>query len=273
MIFRFPGGKHKFLPVLDALFDRVLDGANSFHDVFVGGGSVLLHVAKKRPNVTLHANDLDMDIASFWRVVVSDEVGELCERLRIRPTIDAFYQIRAQKLSSALDRAFRVIFLNRTAFSGLWHNNPIGGRMQASRFRVFTNWTGQKMVDEIWEAHRLLKGRTVVTSVDGAGYVRAHPQSPKYLDPPYFHAGAGLYRMQMTLAGHLGLAAALRNSGKWILSYDDCPGVRELYSWAQCYTVRALYRFHQKAGKCARGDELIIVPCVPSSSEGAIPRA
>ena len=169
MIFRFPGAKNHLLPALAPFLDRLLDGARSFHDVYVGGGSVLLHVAKLHPKIALYANDLDSDIADFWRVVVGAGVDELCDRFRVRTTIDFFYELRARRPASQMERAFQVIFFNRTCFSGLWRDTPQGGRMQTSRYKVFNNWTGNQLIREIREAHGLLAGRTVASSLDGAG--------------------------------------------------------------------------------------------------------
>jgi site-specific DNA-adenine methylase len=65
VIFRFPGGKGKSIHVLDPFLERLVDRRRAFTDVFVGGGGVLLHVARKYPRLALRANDLDPDIAAF----------------------------------------------------------------------------------------------------------------------------------------------------------------------------------------------------------------
>ena len=260
MIFRYPGAKNQHFAALAPFLDRLLEGRRAFHDVFAGGGSVLLHVAASYPRIQLHANDLDEDVAIFWKTVVGDQVGELCERLRIRPTIDLYYEIRDHPARTEVDRAFRVLFLNRTCFSGLIHGHPIGGPSQFSRHKIFSHYNGQQLVREIQEARDLLKGRTVVTCKDGAAYVREHLTAAKYLDPPYFTRGNYSYRQRMTLAGHVRLAEALRKAAKWVLSYDNCPAIAGLYSWAECYALSALYRVNQKAKKCVTGKELVIVP-------------
>jgi DNA adenine methylase len=193
MIFRYPGAKNKLLRTLDPFLSQVLRGAKSFHDVFTGGGSVLLDVAKRHPEIALYANDAEDHVAAFWKVAASHRVGELCDRLQVKPTVDRFYEVQTHRPTSEIGRAFKFVFLNRTAFSGLWHNNPQGGWMQVSRSRAFTNWMGKELIEDIQEAHRLLKGRLVVTSEDGADYVRRHPNQPKFADPPYFARGSELY--------------------------------------------------------------------------------
>jgi hypothetical protein len=79
-----------------------------------------------------------------------------------------FYQFSRSKA----ERGDFSHFLNLYAPDKL----PIGGRMQTSRYKVFTNSTCKELIREIRVAHDLLKGRTVVTCPDGAEYVRKHPQ-------------------------------------------------------------------------------------------------
>ena len=67
--FRYPGAKNKLLPLLMAHIKQILDQQNSFSDVFVGGGSVLLEVATKYPNIQLFANDKDRGVYCFWKIV------------------------------------------------------------------------------------------------------------------------------------------------------------------------------------------------------------
>ena len=94
MIFRYPGAKNQHFAALAPFLDRLLERRKAFHDVFVGGGSVLLNIAATHPRMEVYANDLDPDVALFWEVVAGNQVGELCDRLRVRPTIDLFYDVR-----------------------------------------------------------------------------------------------------------------------------------------------------------------------------------
>lgn len=260
MIFRYPGAKSKSLSILENYLQPSLETATGFHDVFVGSGALLLHLARKYPRLELHANDLDPDMADFWRVVISDEADDLCQRLRIKATIDTFYEVRAQKPTNRVGRAFRVLFLNRTCFSGLIHSAPIGGAAQLSPWKVFSLYDSNRLAKEIQEAHRLLKGRTDVTSIDGAEYAATHPAEVKYLDPPYFMRGDFHYRQRMTFTDHIRLAATLKTSTNWVLSYDNCPSINALYSWANRRPHTVLYRMTKPQGKCLYGRELLIIP-------------
>ncbi len=109
-------------------------------------------------------------------------------------------------------------------------------------------------------AHMLLKGRTVVTRVDGAQYVQEHPTVAKYCDPPYWVKGDVLFRQRMTLADHLRLAQSLRSAANWVLSCDRSPVIEALYNWATCHSLSAHYCVRGKKREWASGEELVIVP-------------
>src|SRR4051812_23800693 len=186
MIFRYPGSKAKVLTSLAPLLDRLVEGRTVFHDVFTGGGSVSLFMAKRHPRLTLCLNDLDPDLSAFWRVVAGDRIGALCDRLDMRPNVDLFRELRDSKPRNNVDRAFRAVFFNRCCFSGLLDGSMLGGKWQASPNKVFTRYNAKRLIAEVIDAHRLLRGRTQVTRMDAVAYVERNPLEPKYLDPPYF---------------------------------------------------------------------------------------
>jgi DNA adenine methylase len=262
MIFRYPGSKAKFIGELVPFLDRLLHGRRSFHDVYTGGGSVALFVARRHPQLELHLNDLDSDLSAFWRVVSGDgeHVAALCGLLDIKPTVDLFYELRSQPPKTTVERAFRAVFFNRCCFSGLLHGNPLGGGRQLSPNKVFARFNGKRLVKEIKATHRLLAGRTCVTRMDGADYVRRHLGAAMYLDPPYVKKGDALYRERMTLAAHLRLADALRDAADWVLSYDRSPVIEELYSWAEHHSIRPRYSVQGKKKEWASSEEFVLLP-------------
>jgi DNA adenine methylase len=260
MIFRFPGSKSKLLTPLAPFLDRLVEGQNVFHDVFTGGGSVALFVAKRHPRLELRLNDLDPDLSAFWRTVAGDGEEALCDRIQVRPTVELFHQLRDTKAKCDVDRAFRALFFNRCCFSGLLDGSPLGGKWQASPNKVFTRYNAQRLIEEVRDAHRLLRGRTRVSEIDAVDYIRRHPDEAKYLDPPYFEKGDQLYRERMSLASHFSLADALRRSSNWVLSYDRSPVIVELYQWAILHSLAAKYSVSGVKRTWARSHELIILP-------------
>jgi DNA adenine methylase len=52
-----------------------------------------------------------------------------------------------------------------------------------------------------------------------------------YLDPPYYHQGQYLYMNAYDHAGHESLAKTVKAlEVPWLMSYDNCDEVRELYA-------------------------------------------
>ncbi len=261
MMLRFPGGKTNLLPRLRPYLDHLLAGQDSFRDVFVGSGAVLLDVARRHPKVRLYANDADDRLMTFWAMVSGQSVEPFCDRiLGTRPTLKLYQEMRESRPRKQEDIAFRHYFLNRTSFSGLWRGAPIGGLTQRSRWKVDVEWRAEKSVNDIREANRLLSGRLELTCQPGVEYVARNARQPLYCDPPYFERGDWLYAHKMTLADHFRLSRLLRTARHWLLTYDDSPAVRKFYSWACVHAVPARYQMDMFRRRRARAQELVITP-------------
>ena len=261
MILRFPGSKTKLLPLLRPYIDRLVEGRDSFHDVFVGAGTLLLDVALRHPSVRLYANDADAALIAFWRVVSGKSVEPFCERiLGTKPTLRLFEDMLASKPTKPEEIAFKFYFLNRTSFSGLWRGGPIGGYTQRSEWKVGEEWRPDKSVKDIVEGNRLLRGRLTLSCLSGTEFVATNFKKPLFIDPPYFGRGDRLYREKMTFAEYLELSRLLRKARSWILTLDDNPAVRQMYSWACRHVVPASYNLDTVRSRRATAHELVITP-------------
>ena len=106
--FRFPGGKGKLLPILI----NHIKPTDKFIDVFVGGGSVLLEVAKN-PKIKLYANDKDYWIYCFWNTIIDiDKLNQLLTLMKQKITLKLFYKLRDTKTKDKIECAYRAIFFN-----------------------------------------------------------------------------------------------------------------------------------------------------------------
>ena len=261
MILRFPGAKTKLLPLLRPYIDRLLDGHEEFHDVFLGSGAVLLDTARRHPGLRLYANDADAGLVAFWRIVSGKSVESLCDRISsTKPTLKLFQSFQESKPKTQQDAAFRFYFLNRTTFSGLAESGPIGGKHQRSQYKVDERWLAEKSVKDIIEAHRLLRGRLTLSCLSGTQYVSGNSNGPLFIDPPYFGRGDRLYPEKMTFAEHLRLSRLLRKARSWVLTLDDNPAVRQLYQWATVHVIPARYHIEATRPRRASSHELVITP-------------
>jgi DNA adenine methylase len=240
----------------------ILKDQKTFSDVFVGGGSVLLQVAKQYPNLQLFANDKDQTVSSFWKIVSDPDTTQLQELLRLmsaQPTIDLFFQLRVEEAKNEVEQAYRCIFFNRTAFSGIANSGPIGGKEQKSKYTVDCRYNFKKLSAKILECHKLLQGRTQVENVDFADYLfLTMTNEPAYLDPPYYVKGNILYPEMMQPKEHDKLAGILWLRDNWVLSYDDCPPVRALYKDKKIYDKSVRYCINGKKEDWKNKNELII---------------
>jgi len=261
--FRYPGSKNKMLPILMEHIDKMMAGRNEFCDVFVGGGSVLLEIAKKYPSIQLYANDKDINISSFWEVVASVDslkMFELFDLLEAKPTLELFYKLRETPANNIVDRAYRAIFFNRTTFSGISTSGPIGGKEQKSQYNIDCRYNITALKKKIRVCHELLMSRTKVSNDDFSSYESlTMTNCPAYLDPPYYIKGDSLYPEQMKPAHHEFLAKILEIRENWVLSYDDCPEIRQLYTDKQVIDLAARYCINGKKENWENKNELIIL--------------
>lgn len=269
--FRYPGGKSRLLsPLLDNI---ELFLGNEYHDVFVGGGSVLLAVASAHRNVSLFANDLNPYIACFWKIMTNAlACKDLIEKLPKQPTIAMFNEFRSKIGTDREDRSFTgmaltAIFFNRTTFSGILDSGPIGGYEQKGKWKVDCRWNHSLLVEQIHEIHNLVSGRLTVCNVDFYSYLNSIGDVCCYLDPPYFEKGKELYdSFFMSNVQHTSLAGILRERRNWILSYDDHPIVRDLYKGLTIKSLDARYSVTGQSRKSWNKKTEIVVLGAPENS-------
>ena len=116
----------------------------------------------------------------------------------------------------------------------------------------------QKAVDFLSVASERLS-TVVIENLDFEHLIRTYdrPGALFYLDPPYYDAEK-YYPHRFQPEDHKRLKEVLDNvKGKWILSYNDCREIRDLYAG---YTVISIDRAHNLVSKnqSKRYRELII---------------
>jgi DNA adenine methylase len=267
-IFRYPGAKTRLLPIIRQYLDKIIDNNGCFCDVFVGGGSVLLDIAERYQNIKLIANDLDDLVSSFWRVI-ADKKKDKCDELiklvkNCTPTVDLFNSLKRTHPDNIVDKAFKAIFLNRTAFSGIISAGPIGGMNQKSQWKIGCRYNPQKLSLQISKIYEQLNGRLIVFNLPFQKMLKIcnDNEYAMYLDPPYFVKGNECYSVFMENYEHFRLAKILRKSHcNWVLSYDNASEIRHIYNWARIENLRSRYSISGKGRKgWTNKSELVIIP-------------
>jgi DNA adenine methylase len=267
MIFRYPGGKNKLLPVIMHYLVPVLDRTDVYYEPFIGGGSVVIEVAKRYPDKQLIVNDFDYNMSSFWGMIAcgsDSQWATLEEKIKQQPTVDMFNQLRSETPTCNLEGAYHAIFFNRCTFSGIATSGPIGGQGQKSRYTVDCRYNADRLIKECRELRKLMSGRLSSCYLQFQAFLefvtKQYGNGAIYLDPPYYVKGPELYPCSMGHEDHVELARQLRERKNWVLSYDVCDEIADLYSFANCIMIDAKYSISGVKTTWAKKQEYIIVP-------------
>lgn len=257
-LLRYPGGKAKLLrPVLFELLRA--DRSYEYREPFFGGGAVGLSYLAANPDAhKIWLNDKDPGIASLWTAVMWYP-DDLKDRIRaFRPAPDLFDAIRERLRSvttmvtrrdEIVEVGFEKLAIHRISYSGLgtMAGGPLGGRKPTSAAAIGSRWSPDRLCATVDALHQRLAfcdaRHAACTCLDFRQVIQDDScPSVIYLDPPYYDKGNELYQCSFTRADHERLAGLLRTSKhRWVLSYDDCPEIRELYGWANLQVIDVNY--------------------------------
>lgn len=141
---KWPGGKRWAAPVIAACVEANLK--RTYYEPFLGGGAVFFWLRPRR--VVL--GDCNEDLINTYSAIRSDHRAVLRALRRLRVTQKEYYRIRGSRPRVMASRAARFLYLNRTAFGGIYRLNrdgyfnvPYGG--------------GSRRPDVLWETDLLEK--------------------------------------------------------------------------------------------------------------------
>lgn len=126
-ILKWVGGKRQLLNEITPLIPKRI---TTYVEPFLGGGAVLFNLQPKKAII----NDFNKDLINVYRVV-RDSPQELLDILKKHDKYnceDYYYEIRALDRSenytnmSNLEKAARIIYLNKTCYNGLFRVNQAG---------------------------------------------------------------------------------------------------------------------------------------------------
>jgi len=228
-----------------------------YAEPFVGAGGVFFR-RKLAPKAEV-INDLNRDIATFFRVLQRHYQAFL-DMMKWQITTRVEFQ-RLVKTDpdtlTDLERAARFYYLQRICFGGKVRTRTFGVTPQErARFDI------TKLGPELEALHCRLSG-VVIECLGFETMIEKYdrPGTLFYLDPPYFGCekdyGIGLFSRSDFEA----LAKRLfRIHGKFILSLNDRPEVREIFQAFRIDAVKTVYTVG--GGKQARPASEVIISMV-----------
>lgn len=265
-VLKWVGGKRQLLPLIKP---RLPKRITSYCEPFVGGGAVLFELQPKKAII----NDINSELILVY-TVIKDNVKALIELLETYPNEENFYydlrnidrdQTKYDKLSE-IERAARVIFLNKTCYNGLYRvnnagefNSPFGKYKNPN----IVNAPVLRAVSAYFNSSEI-----TFSSVDFATVLeQLHKGTFVYLDPPYDpisdtssftgYSKGGFNREQQIQLREC--CDSLNARGiKFMLSNSATDFIKEQYSNYHITTVQAKRAINSVASKRGDVDEVII---------------
>lgn len=236
---RYPGGKTKFYPyVRDILECNNLLG-QTYIEPFAGGAGLAIKLLLNEDVKRIVINDYDPSIYAFWYSVLNC-TEELCDLIRETDISPLEWQRQRAiylrgDISNSLALGFSTFYLNRTNVSGIIKGGMIGGIKQESTDNIDARFNKSNLILKIQNISKY-KEQIVLYNLDAKELLQ-----PKYLnrfynvfinfDPPYVRKGAQLYQNSFKEEDHKSLSRIISECGrKWIVTYDICTLVSDLYS-------------------------------------------
>jgi len=263
---RYPGGKSR---AVTTLMEFIPEDCGELCSPFLGGGSFELALSEK--GITVHAYDGFKPIVWFWQALLKDaerlaDVADSYRRLKTYTYKDEKLRRRGlpkkdferfrEEVRFALrknhpltfEAAAKVYAINRSSFSGATFAGGFSERASYARF------TDRRLA----ELRKFKVGSFTVKHADFKDSLKRH-DCYYYLDPPYFLSGVrnklyGDDGDMHELFPHLSLFSELRKRENWILSYNDCEEIRELYRDYKIHEAAWTYGMN----KSKKSSEIII---------------
>lgn len=263
---RYPGGKSSLAPLLKAI--RSLNGVGhlAMAEPFAGGAGASLRMLYEEDTPEVHINDADPAIFDFWWALLNRNAE--FEKLvgKTRTSIAEWKRqrdlYRKPGRASRLRRGFATFYLNRCNRSGIIINGgPIGGIKQTGTWKINARFNRTELrarCSRIVEYY----DRIHLSNLDGKDMIAAADprRSFLFIDPPYYEKGKTLYLNALNDTYHADLGKALRAlppDASWVLTYDDHPRIREIYSgWANVRPFTIGYAANMRRA----GKEVLVTP-------------
>jgi len=262
---RYPGGKSALANLLSQIRRLNGIGDRAVAEPYAGGAGASLTLLYLEETQDIYINDADPAIHAFWWSLVNRPKQFLDMLSKTRVSMVEWRKQRDMYRNSGrvshLHRGFAAFFLNRCNRSGIIMNGgPIGGVKQTSKWKInarFNKAELRRRCEKVAEYH----DRIHVSGRDGIEFIRSLDVDSMFffIDPPYFIKGRTLYMNALDEDYHIALSNQLKSmpDAAWVLTYDDCSEIRQLYGeWA---TMRP-FSLRYTAAKRRCGKEVLITP-------------
>lgn len=260
---RYPGGKSCLFDLTVAIIRENNLECGHYAEPFAGGCGLALSLLYASHVAEIHVNDLDPSIWSFWHSVLHETEDFIARVTKTPVTIDEWHRQReihrTNDVTDPVRLGFAAFFLNRTNRSGIIKSGGvIGGLDQIGNYLIDCRFNVEDLSRRIKRVGRY-KDRITLTKLDAINFLDQCNMLPSrsllFIDPPYFAKGAGLYTNYYQSDDHARLSdKVLSVQTPWIVTYDDEPAIRALYTGRSQFCFDISYSLNEKR----MGRELLV---------------
>ena len=264
---KWVGGKRQLMPsIVDHLPENIKD--YKYIEPFIGGGAVFFNLQPKNAVI----NDYNEELINVYQVIKDNLDDLIIDLKKHKNEAEYFYSIRSLdrngefKKLSAVQRASRVIFLNKTCFNGLYRVNNAGEFNSP-----FGRYKNPNIVNEptLKAVNKFLNNNNV--EINSGDYSEILKQTDKkcfvYLDPPYHPISessnfTGYVQGGWNIYDQIDLKTAcdeLHKRGvKFLLSNSSAEFIKHLYKDYIITIVKANRAINSNGADRGEVDEVLI---------------
>ncbi|MDF5719631.1 MAG: DNA adenine methylase [Rhizonema sp. PD37] len=260
---KWAGGKTQLLLELTS---RVPQTFQRYYEPFIGGGALFFSLQPEKALLS----DINAELINVYKVVKSN-VEKLIASLTQHVYQESyFYNIREADRTTeyttwdSVQKASRLIYLNKTCFNGLYRVNSKG------QFNApFGDYQNPKICDpeNLRACSKILQSATLTSCSYLCIEKHVHKGDFVYFDPPYAPLSTTSNFTNYSKNGFStenqeilrDLCAKLDKKGVfWMLSNSAAPLILDLYSDYNIEMVEASRTINSKAGKRGKIKEVIV---------------
>lgn len=266
-ILKWVGGKRQLLADIMPLINR---NCSTYVEPFIGGGAVFFELQPKKAII----NDYNSELINVY-LTTKNSPEELIAELKKHESNNSeeyFYETRSIDRTDEynemdnIQKAARVIYLNKTCYNGLYRVNAAGQFNSPYGKYKNPNIANATMIRGM--SKYLNKANIVIKQGDYKETLKGLRKGAfVYLDPPYMPISSSSsftgytengfsYDKQVELKKE---CDKLRDKGiSFLQSNSDCKEIRELYKEYEIRTVQAKRSINSNASKRGEISEVLI---------------
>lgn len=264
---KWVGGKRQIMPSIVNLLPDNIDNS-TYIEPFVGGGAVLFHLQPTKAII----NDSNIELINVYEVIKCNLNELIIDLRKHKNEADYFYEIRGLDRSkdfeslTKIQRASRIIYLNKTCFNGLYRVNSLG------EFNApFGRYKNPTIINEstLNAVSKYLNTNDI--KIFQGDYIeileKAEINSFVYLDPPY-HPISDSSNFTGYVQGGWGINDQIRlreacdslscRGIRFLLSNSSSNLIKDQYSKYNIQTIKANRAINSDGSNRGKIDEFLI---------------